>query len=48
MFTLETFVLVKCTYFLSEYLMCIEALAFAYFHLALLALLCFALVHSWV
>jgi len=34
MFTLDTFVLVKCT--LSEYLMGIEATAFAYFHFVLL------------
>ena len=32
MFTLDTFVFVKCAYFLSEYLTGIEASAVAYFH----------------
>ena len=36
MFTLDTFVLVKCTYFIVQYLMGIEAMAFAFFHFALL------------
>ena len=36
MFTLDTFVLVKCTILLSEYLTGIEATAFTYFHFALL------------
>jgi len=46
MFTLEVWIhLFKCTYriLLSEYLMRIEASAFAYFHFALL---CFALLLS--
>jgi len=43
MFSLDTFVLVKGTYFIVYYLLDIEATAFAYFHFALLALLCFVL-----
>jgi len=36
MFTLDTFVLVKCTYLIVQYLMGIEAMAFAHCHFALL------------